>query len=115
MARCVAQAVERRHEGTHDLLPWLNYFLATVRRAYRLFEERAGQTVSPRGSKTVLIETAVQSFGAEFTLSELERACPGVSRDMVRRVLQALQKAGKVECLGRGRSARWRKISPRRK
>jgi len=103
------------HEGKHDLFPWLNYFLATVRRAYRQFEERAGQTASPRGSKTLLIENAVQSFSFEFTLSELERACPGVSRDMIRRVLQILQKAGKVECLGHGRGARWRKASAKRK
>src|SRR5579864_5923663 len=27
------------HDGKHDLLPWLNYFLAIVRRAYMHFEE----------------------------------------------------------------------------
>jgi hypothetical protein len=29
---------------------------------------------------------------------------------MIRRVLQAMQKANRVECLGRGRSATWRQI-----
>jgi len=38
-----------------------------------------------------------------------ERACLGVSRDMVRRVLRDLQKARKVECVGRGPGALWRK------
>ena len=28
------------HEGRHDLLPWLNYFVATLRRAYFELEER---------------------------------------------------------------------------
>src|SRR5204862_856392 len=37
------------HEGRHDLFPWLNYFLAVVRRAYREFEHRAGQVKTPRG------------------------------------------------------------------
>jgi Fic family protein len=30
------------HEGTHDLTPWLNYFLAIVRRAYLELIEKAG-------------------------------------------------------------------------
>jgi hypothetical protein len=45
----------------------------------------------------------------EFSLGDLERACPGVSRDMVRRVLRNLQRAAKVACLGRGPGAAWRK------
>lgn len=97
------------HDGHHDLLPWLNYFLGVVRRAYREFEERAGQVKTPRGAKTALIAAAVEAYPGDFTLAQLERACPGVSRDMVRRVLRELQKAGKVVCLGRGPGASWRK------
>jgi DNA-binding GntR family transcriptional regulator len=33
-----------------------------------------------------------------------------VSRDMIRRVLSDLKKENLVECLGRERSAKWRKI-----
>jgi hypothetical protein len=41
-----------------------------------------------------------------FTLSQLEQACPGVSRDMVRRVLR--EQTGKlVACQGRGPGALW--------
>ena len=97
------------HEGKHDLIPWLNYFLGVLRRAYREFEQRAGEVKSPRGAKTVLVETAIDAFPGEFTLVQLERACPGVSRDMVRRVLRQLQKKGRVACLGRGPSAHWRR------
>jgi Fic family protein len=97
------------HEGKHDLIPWLNYFLSVLRRAYREFERRAGEVKSPRGAKTVLVQTAVDAFPGDFTLADLERACPGVSRDMVRRVLRQLQKRGHVACLGRGPSARWRR------
>jgi Fic family protein len=97
------------HSGQHDLLPWLNYFLAIVRRAYREFAVRAGQMHLPRGAKTGLVEAAVDAFPGEFTLADLERACPGVSHDMVRRVLRALQKAGKVVSQGRGPGATWRR------
>jgi Fic family protein len=97
------------HEGKHDLIPWINYFLSVLRRAYREFEQRADQVKPPRGAKIVLVETAIDAFVAEFTLGELERACPGVSRDMVRRVLRQLQKKGRVACLARGPSAHWRR------
>lgn len=50
----------------------------------------------------------VRTLDSEFTLTDLERACPGVSRNMVRLVLRDIQAAGKVECLGRGPGARWR-------
>ncbi len=68
-----------------------------------------GQIASPKGAKTELIISAANSFSGEFTLSDLERACPGVSRDMIRRVLRELQRMKKVECLGRGPGASWRK------
>lgn len=97
------------HDGRHDLLPWLDYLLGVVRRACRQFEERAGQVKTPRGAKTALVAAAVDAFPGDFSLAQLERVCPGVSRDMARRVLRELQKAGKVACLGRGPGAVWRR------
>lgn len=97
------------HQGRHDLLPWLNYFLTVLRRAYGEFEDRVGQVKTPRGAKTALVQAAIEAFPGDFTLAELERACPGVSRDMIRRVLRDLQRAGHVLCLGRGPGAPWRR------
>jgi len=97
------------HEGQHDLLPWLNYFLTILQRAYVEFELRVGQMKSPRGAKTALVEASIAAFPGEFTLADLERACPGVSRDMIRRVLRDLQKSGHVTCMGRGPGAPWRR------
>ena len=45
----------------------------------------------------------------KFTLSDIEKVCPGVSRDMIRIVLRDLQRLKKVECLGRGPGALWTK------
>jgi hypothetical protein len=99
------------------LLPWLNYFLAIVRRAYIQFEERAGQIKSPKGAKTDLVKLAIDAAVGSFTLADLERNCPGVSRDMIRHVLRNLQKQGEVECQGRGPGANWRKkvITPKKR
>lgn len=97
------------HEGKHDPWPYISYLLFIIKSAYREFEDRLGQTKSPRGAKTQLIEAAIGSFPGSFSLAQLGDACPGVSRDMIRRVLRNLQAGGNVECLGRGPGAAWRK------
>ena len=101
------------HEGKHNPWPYINYLLSILKTAYREFEERLGRTKAPRGAKTELIEKAVRDFSAEFSVNDLERACPGVSRDMIRRVLRNLQAKGDVECIGRGPGALWRKREKR--
>jgi Fic family protein len=103
------QSSRRWHEGKHDPWPYVNYLLFILKSAYKEFEERVGQVKSPRGAKTELVEQAVGNMKGDFNLAELERACPGVSRDMVRRILRELQKSRKVECLGRGPGAKWRR------
>jgi Fic family protein len=100
---------QRWHDSKHDLLPWLNHFLAIARRAYGEFEQRAGDMKSRRGAKTELVDHAIESTVGEFGITDLERACPGVSRDMIRLRLRDLKAAGRVECLGRGPGAKWRK------
>ena len=97
------------HRGKHDPWPYVNYVLYILKTACREFERRAGQAKAPRGAKTELVESAVQSFPGQFTLAEIEKVCPGVSRDMIRRVLRQLKAARRVECIGRGPGAPWRK------
>jgi len=45
----------------------------------------------------------------DFGLSQLQCLCPGVSVDMIRHVLKSQREQNKVECLGRGRNAPWRR------
>jgi len=97
------------HQGKHDPWPYINYLLYILKSAYREFDDRLRQVKAPRGAKTEQVETAISSFPGDFTLVELERACPGVSRDMVRRILWRLRRAGAIECLGRGPGAAWTK------
>jgi hypothetical protein len=59
--------------------------------------------------KTDQVVSAIEQFARAFSVAQLELRCPGVSRDIVRRVLRAQQSAGKVENLGRGPTTKWRK------
>jgi Fic family protein len=103
------QSSQSWHEGRHDPWPLINFLLYILKLAYTEFTQRMGRVVTPRGSKTELIEEAISALPSEFTLSDLERAAAGVSRDMVRHVLRQLKAAGQVESVGRGLAARWRK------
>lgn len=97
------------HEARHD--PWhsSNFLLYVLKLAYGEFAGRVGRTTSPRGSKTELVLAAVEGMAETFALADVERACPGVSRDLVRRVLRELKASGQIEPLGRGPGTRWRK------
>jgi Fic family protein len=97
------------HGGKHDPWPYINYMLFTLKTAYREFETRVGQIKSPRGSKTELLQSAIERTTEPFTVAEIQVECPGASVDLIRRVLRDLRGSGRVECLGRGQSAKWRK------
>src|SRR5262249_54567718 len=49
------QSSQGWHEGRHDPWPYINYLLFILKTAYQEFEERVGQTISPKGAKTELI------------------------------------------------------------
>ena len=102
------QSSQGWHEGKHDPWPYINYLLFILKNAYRELVDRVGDTQAPRGAKTELAIGAIAALPAEFTLAQLELACPGVSRDMVRWVLNA-EKGNTVECIGRGPGAKWKK------
>ena len=76
------------------------------------FERRAGQVKAPRGAKTGLVTAAVERLGSIFRVADVQDSCPGVSIDLIRRVLSGLQKAGRIRSLGTGRSAQWEKLGP---
>ena len=98
------------HEGRHDPYPWLNYFWGVLLAAYKEFGERVGTIQTARGSKTELVRAAVERRIGPFAISDLERDCPDVSREMVRVVLNQLRDEGRVELVGKGRGAKWHKV-----
>ena len=97
------------YKGQHDVMPWFHYFLSTIVSAYKEFGQRAGSVKNHRGAKTELVRQTILNQVGEFSVSDIERECPGVSRDMVRVIFRQLQKEKKIICLGKGKSAKWKK------
>jgi len=65
--------------------------------------------------KTELVEAAIQRFSKPFMLSDLERSCPGVSTDMIRKVLRICKSQERWSVLvGTGRSWRRKGITSKR-
>jgi len=95
------------HDGKHDAMPWMTYLWGVLIRAYGEFEERVGAIRTGRGAKTDLIEHAVARRNRPFGITDIEAECPGVSREMVRHVLQQLRDQGKLAIQGSGRGAKW--------
>jgi hypothetical protein len=98
----------RDGNGRVSRLLWLlqSYRLKT---AYKEFEERLGQTAAPRGEKTELVTRTIRKAEGTFRVADLQRECPGVSIDLIRATLKRLRATGRVECLGRGQSAEWKR------
>ena len=89
----------------------MNYLLFILKSAYKEFEERVGQTASPKGAKTELVTAAIRRFAGPFRVSDVQRECAGVSVDLIRQVLKNLRSRGRVKCLGRGQSAAWQRTA----
>jgi len=97
------------HAGKHNPWPYINYTLFILQSAYREFQDRVGEVKSPRGSKTEVVMSAIGRAGSPFRVADIQRLCPGVSVDWIRQILKDLRSDGKVECLGRGQHAQWRR------
>lgn len=99
------------HEGRHQLLHWWDYFLGVMLLgAYREFEERMRLVATARGTKTVMVLDMINRMPGDFSISDLRERCPHVGVDLIRRILRQEREAGRLECLGRGPDARWRRV-----
>ncbi|MFN8512937.1 MAG: Fic family protein [Thermomicrobiales bacterium] len=104
------QSSQGWHAASHDPNPWWSYWLGTMLVAYREFTERADVLINRRGAKTALVLDAIRRIPGDFTIAELRRMVPGVGDDLLRRILRTEKTANRIERVGEGPAARWRRI-----
>ncbi|MBI5024712.1 MAG: Fic family protein [Candidatus Omnitrophica bacterium] len=104
------ESLERSSQGWHDekhnVEPWLHYFCGVLIAAYKEFESRVG-VFREESTKTGQIKTYVNKAVIPFSISDVEQACPNISRDMIRLVLRELRNSGTIYTTGKGRGAKW--------
>jgi Fic family protein len=104
------QSSQGWHEGVHDPWPYVNYLLFILKNACREFEGRVGDIAASKGAKTATILDAIRNTRGDFSVKDLQNQCPSVGIDLIRRILRLEREANRLECLGRGPDARWRKV-----
>jgi len=97
------------HEGKNEIVPWWNYFLSVLRRAYKEFERQV-ESAEARPAKSDLVRQTVLAQVEQFTLGDLATQLPAASTQLIKKVLAELKKQGKICLVGRGRGARWEVI-----
>lgn len=95
------------HQAQHPLMPWMTYFWGVLLRAYKEFENRVGTLTTGKGSKAHHIRTTIETRIGPFSISDIERACPSVSRDTIRLVLRQMRDENSILPEGKGRGAKW--------
>jgi Fic family protein len=105
----LAECSQGWHEGKNDIVPWWDYFLSTLRRAYKEFEQQVESTKA-RPAKSDLVRQTVLAQLAQFTLGDLAAQLPSASTQLIKKILAELKKQGKIRLAGRGRGARWEVI-----
>lgn len=98
------------HEGAHDPLPWLQYSHGVLLAAYFEFEQRVGRLGAGRGAKRDMVADCIAHLPSTFRYADVERACPGVSRPTMVRVLGELRDRGEIRCTKGGRDAMWERV-----
>ena len=98
------------HDGKHNVYIWLEYFLGVILKSYKEFEHRVGIVNSTKGSKGDRIEKTIEGILGYFTKEQVRNICPDVGEATINRVFDKLKKDNKIELVGKGRNAKWKKI-----
>lgn len=94
------------HDGKNEIVPWWNFFLSVLGSGYREFERHV-ESAGARPAKSELARRTVLEQAGRFTLAELAQQLPAASPQLIKKVLAAMKREGKVRLTGRGRGASW--------
>ena len=93
------------------MLNWLDYFWGVLLKAHTEFEERVLAVESlPKKQKNELIREAINEMQDVFSLKDMVEKLPGVSREMIKIVVNEFKENGVLISEGKGRGAKLRKI-----
>jgi Fic family protein len=98
----------RWQKSEHDLFAWWTYFLSHLKSAYQELKERIEMV--PDDSKISLVKSLLPEMNSIFSIGELLSLQPQLDREIVKKALAQLKKQKRIVLIGKGRSAKWKKL-----
>ena len=92
------------HEEANDYVPFVNYYLGVLNRAYGEFESRIQLLQDRSLSKPDRIKAIIDRRVGKITKKEIMEICPDISKVTVERTLTDLVKSEYIEKIGGGPS-----------
>ena len=83
-------------------------FCNTLKNVYKEFESSVTNTQASRGEKSELVINVINSFPGTFTVRQIEQQCPGVRRELIRKIMK--QHDSCLECTGKGPAVVWKRV-----
>ena len=90
--------------GSNNCLPFLQYLLGIVLKAYREFENRVEHVVSTKLNKTERIRMLFEQKAGKITKADIARFCPDISVSLIERTLGQMLANGEIRKIGASRS-----------
>jgi len=97
------------YEAQHDLLPWWNYFLSTIKASYQELKDRV-ELAPANDTMSSLIRQTIGALVVPFTISDICRIHPSIDRELIKKVLHAMKIEGLLLPIGKGRAAKWQNL-----
>lgn len=82
--------------------------------AYRELAVREAALSGRRGAKTELVLAWIEAAPQDFSIREIQRHLPECGIELIRKIIKEQKRAGRIQCLGRGPNAIWRKRKKRK-
>ena len=98
------------HEGTHNAMPWIEYFWGVLIAAHKEYVQRVSDVEPGRSnSKRERVLSTIDELPQLFSIKDVLIANPDISREMIKVVIKELKGSGRLTSEGKGRGAKLHK------
>lgn len=91
------------HNNQNEYLPFVNYYLGIIIKAYQEFQDRVDHLHGKAIPKSERIRQTFNKRLGKITKSDIASLCPDISLSTIERTLKEMVDNGEIEKVGSGR------------